>query len=86
MLRTDRDGLAHFADCARPKYIEFRIPVYDLVDGPFEVKREHNEVHFEISPEAITQPKFRNERLPMKDGVLELRFFDPDRPLNYHKQ
>ena len=86
MQRTDRDGLAHFADSARPKYIEIRIPVYDLVAGPFELKPDHNELHFEISPEAVTQPKFRNERLQLKEAILQLRFFDPDRPLNYHKQ
>ena len=84
--RTNADGVARFADVAGVRAVALRVPVYDVEDGPYDVGAGQTELTFEINGEAITQVPFKDERLAMAEGGLEMRFWNRDRVMRYRKQ
>ena len=84
--RTDSSGAAEFPAVNRPKAVMFEIPVYNFQSKPTEVNAAHNEFQFEINGEAIATVQFKSERLKMNGKALELRYWDPDKVMNYEKE
>ena len=84
--RTDQDGAALFPPVKQPKAAMFRIRVYQLEAGPFELNPAHNDFQFEIDGEAITQVRFHDERLAAEGSSLLLRYWNKDEPMRYVKQ
>lgn len=83
--RTGADGLAVLPRSGA-KTLFLRVPVYDIEAGPFRIDSNVNEFRFEINGEAITQLRFRNERLKIAENDLEMTFWKMDKPLRYRKQ
>jgi len=85
--RTDSEGVALFPPSGRPRAAAFRIRVYGFESEPFELNPAHNEFYFEINGDAITQVRFRDERLTVDGKSLVLQYWGEDRrPLRYAKQ
>ena len=84
--RTDSDGVASFQPMAKPDAVLFRIRVYRLEAGPYDVDPAHNDFTFEINAEAITQVNFKSEPLKINGGSLEMRFWDKSKAMLYRKQ
>lgn len=83
---TDSDGEAIFPEQKGVKSIAFEIRVYQFQSDPFPVKAGDNDFLFELNGEALTQVAFKGERLKMNGDVLEMRFWDKDKVMRYHKQ
>jgi hypothetical protein len=83
--RTGQDGAALFPEIRGAKSVKFVVPVYDVEAGPFPLNPEHNEFIFEINGEAITRVPFKDERLKVGDRVLEMRFWNKERPMQYRR-
>ncbi|MDP8983123.1 MAG: hypothetical protein M3O35_21320 [Acidobacteriota bacterium] len=83
---TDGDGAAIFPQAGPARAVVFRVPVYSLVWGPFDLNPAHNEFHFEVNGEAITQVRFKDERLKIIGKNLEMLFWDKNKPMLYQKQ
>ena len=83
--QTNREGAAVFPGVHAARSVAFHIPVYDVSAGPFPLDATHNDFEFVINGERITQVPFKNERLKMQNGKLELLFFDPSKPMVYRR-
>lgn len=83
--RTDEDGVAVLAAKSAIKSLALHVPVYDVEAGPFNVTDGATEFWFEINGDAITQVKFRDERLKVVSGGLEMTYWKTDKPLLYRK-
>lgn len=84
--RTDSDGMAVLEGDRPAKSIAIHIPVYDIDAGPFEVAGTDKEFWFEINGDAITQVRFKNERLAVTNGGLQMNYWRGDKPLLYRKR
>jgi hypothetical protein len=84
--KTNEAGAAVFRNAQHPSAVSFRVAVYDLQAGPFEVEPGHNEFYFEIDGNAITRVHFEEERLAIEGTGLILRYWDKDHPMRYEKQ
>ena len=83
--RTDAQGAAMFQP-TETREVRFEVPVYMYQGKPRALNSKHNDFTFEINGEAITQVPFNGERLLLKDGKLELRYWKKDRPIVYTKE
>ena len=83
---TNGDGTAIFPEARSARAVVLRVPVYSLVWGPFELNPAHNDFHFEVNGEAITQVRFKDERVGIAGKNLELRFWDKDKVMLYERQ
>lgn len=83
---TDNDGVAIYPSATARKNVVFRIPVYQFQSEPLPLNESHNSFVFEINGEAITTVPFKAERLAIRDGNLELRYWDRDHVMVYRKQ
>lgn len=83
MERTSEEGVARFENGGRE--VLFRIPVYDLEAGPFAVAAPQNRFEFEINGAAITTVRFKDEKLRIKGGALEMLFWSRDKPMVYER-
>jgi hypothetical protein len=84
--RTDSEGVALFEPAGGVKSVQFQIRVYHLDAGPYPLNPAHDEFQFEINGEAITRVPFKGERLKIKGKTLEMRYWDPDKVMNYEKR
>ena len=84
--RTADDGCAVFPTLRQARRAAFHVPVYDVDAGPFDLDPKHDSFYFEINGEAITEVRFRDEKLAIEDGALIMRRFDPEHPMRYEKQ
>jgi hypothetical protein len=84
--KTTGEGAALFARHGQPRAVMFRIPVYRVEAGPFDLDPAHNDFYFEINGEAITQVRFQDERLAIQGSSLMLRYWNKDQPMRYVKQ
>jgi hypothetical protein len=84
--RTSDEGLASFRVKGSPLSVSIHVPVYDVEAGPFEIAPGANDVWLEINGDAITQLQFRNERLRLVNGALEMTYWKGGKPLVYKKQ
>jgi hypothetical protein len=84
--KTDEDGLAELPRNRAAKSLSIHVPVYDLDAGPFEINGNTGEFWFEINGRAITELRFRDERLKVTQDALEMTFWKADKPLRYRKQ
>jgi len=84
--RTDSDGVALFPRSGLPREVTISVRVYHLEAGPYQVDPQQNDFTFEINGAAITSVPFENERLIINRRVLEMRYWDPSRVMNYRKQ
>lgn len=83
--RTDRQGVAVFEESGGAKSIEVRVPVYDMLGGPFALSGA-GEYWVEVNVDAITQVPFKGEKLKVTERGLEMRFWNPNRPIVYRRQ
>jgi hypothetical protein len=83
---TGGDGAAIFPEARSARSVVLSVPVYSLKWGPFDVNPAHNDFYFEINGEAITQVRFKDERLKIDGKTLDLRFWDRDKPMLYERQ
>ncbi len=83
--RTNGEGSAIFA-AREGRSVLLRVPVYGVEEGPFEINPAHNDFNFEINGEAITQVRFRDERLVIEGKDLVLRYWNADKPMRYVRQ
>ena len=81
--RTDQQGVAVFLRSLKVQNIRFHIRVYDFESDSFPVEASKNEYQFEINGEAITQVKFKDERLEIDDKCLKMLFWRSDKPMRY---
>jgi hypothetical protein len=81
--RTGPDGAAQFETDKLPRAAAFRVNVYDLEAGPFELNSAHRDFYFEINGDAITRVPFEDERLAIDGNNLLMRYFDKDTPMRY---
>jgi hypothetical protein len=84
--RTSQEGLAEFEIQGSVQSVSIHVPVYDVDAGPFEIAPGNHDVWLEINGEAITRLQFKDERLRIVEGALELTYFKGDKPLLYQKQ
>ncbi|MDZ4802348.1 MAG: hypothetical protein SGI92_29665 [Bryobacteraceae bacterium] len=84
--KTGSDGLAVLEGGSPARFVMIHVPVYDIDAGPFEVAVTDSEFWFEINGDAITQLRFRNERLKSADAGLQMTFWRGDKPLLYSKR
>ena len=84
--RTSQEGLAEFEMKGSIQSVSIHVPVYDVDAGPFEIAPGNHDVWLEINGEAITKLQFKDERLRIVDGALEMTYFKGDKPLRYQKQ
>jgi hypothetical protein len=84
--KTTADGAALFPATKQPRAVMFRVPVYSVEAGPFELNPAHNDFYFEINGDAITQVRFQDERLAIEGSSLILRFWNKDQPMRYLRQ
>jgi len=84
--RTDSDGAAMF-NVRSPRSVVFRVRVYQFESEPIPLAKDHNEFHFEINGDVITEVRFRGERLAAAGAgkVLMLRYWG-EPPMKYSKQ
>lgn len=83
--QTDQTGTTHLDPNPQAKAIWFEVRVYQLEDGPHRLQPGKMAYTFEINGESILTPKFVNERLRIRNGNLELGYFNPDQPLVYRR-
>ncbi len=74
--------MARFPEVRSARSLVIRVPVYN-VEFPIELNPAHND--FEINGAAITQVRFKEERLRIDGKTLELRFWDKDKAMRYVK-
>ena len=86
LQKTSAEGVAMFPEPGAAKSIMLRVPVYHVEAGPYPLEPAHNDYVFEINGEAITQVRFKDERLKINGKDLELRYWDPDRAMRYERQ
>jgi hypothetical protein len=84
--RTGQDGVAEFLINTAAKSVSLHVPVYDVDGGTFELTEGAYEIWYEINGDAITTLRFKDERLKLTNGALELMYFKGDKPLRYRKQ
>jgi hypothetical protein len=82
--RTTGEGVVFFGEAKQPREAFFSVRVYGVEAGPFPLNPAHNEFHFEIDGEAITQTHFKNERLKIEGKTLILH--PGDDPMRYERQ
>jgi uncharacterized protein len=83
--RTRDEGTALF-ESREGRSVVLRVPVYSFEAGPFDINPAHNDFSFEINGEAITQVRFRDERLAIDGKDLILRYWNADKPARYVKE
>jgi hypothetical protein len=83
--RTTHEGEVYFGEAQQPREAFFEVRVYGVRAGPIPLNPAHNEFHFEINGEAITQTPFKNERLKIDGKALILKRGD-DAPMRYERQ
>jgi hypothetical protein len=83
---TTSDGSAIFDPTHKPKSVVFRVRVYQLEAGPFELNPAHDDFYFEINGNAITQVRFEDERLTIEGKELIMRYWSQDHPMRYQRQ
>lgn len=81
--RTDEQGTFTTPERRRPQRLRFHVPVYNVTSEPIAVTETHNRFTIEINGAAITQVPFKDEKLKIDGGALELRYWNPDQPLRY---
>ena len=84
--RTSSEGYAEFSGGGRARSVSIHVPVYDVQAGPFSIDAAQNEFWFEINGPAITDMKFRDERLRRAGDSLEMRSSKFGLSLKFHKQ
>jgi hypothetical protein len=83
---TGADGSAHFTPEKPPRAVAFRIDVYNLEAGPFELNPAHQDFYFEVNGDEITRVHFENERLAIDGKDLLMRYWNKDEPMRYARQ
>lgn len=83
--RTTAEGVVWFGEALKPREAFFSIRVYGLEAGPFPLNEAHNEFHFEINGEVITETHFKDERLKI-DGKSLVLTREGDPPMRYERQ
>jgi hypothetical protein len=83
---TGADGAAHFTPEKPPRGVAFRIDVYNLTAGPFELNPAHQDFYFEVNGDEITRVHFENERLVIDGKDLLMRYWTRDEPMRYARQ
>jgi hypothetical protein len=84
--RTSEEGLAEFELKGPVKSVSVHVPVYDVDAGPFDIAPGSNDIWLEINGDAITNLPFKDERLKLVNGALELTYWKGDKPLRYEKR
>lgn len=84
--RTDRDGMALFPGASQPKSVVIRVAVYNKDSGVVALNPAHTDFTFEINGDAIATVPFHGEALKIKDGTLEMLYWDKTKPMVYRKQ
>lgn len=83
--RTDSAGIALFEESDHIKAAQFEVRVYSFQSDPIPLNPAHNDFSFEINGDAITQVRFKNERLAIDKGALLLKYWGGDREMRYTK-
>jgi hypothetical protein len=83
---TGADGSAHFPAEKPPRAVAFRIRVYGVEAGPFEIDPAHQDFYFEINGDDIMRVHFENERLAIDGKDLLMRYWNKDEPMRYARQ
>jgi hypothetical protein len=82
---TRQDGAAVFPGVRAARSLKLHVPVYEVDGGPFELDPSNNEFTIEINGGAITQVRFKDERLKVSGDSLEMRFWNKDRVMIYRR-
>lgn len=84
--RTNLDGEAYFDLESGWKSVGFEIRVYNHESGFTALDTEASDFEFAVNGRAIMEMRFEGDVLEVKEGYLELRKFDPDKPHKFRKQ
>jgi hypothetical protein len=83
---TSREGLAEFPSVKGKREISLRVRVYQVDMGPLPLNPAQSDFYFEINGKAITEFRFKNQRVAVNGETLELRMGESGQPVRYRKQ
>ena len=83
--RTNMDGEVYFDIDSGWKSVGFEVSVYNHESGFTPLDPKSSDFEFEVNGRAIMEMRFEGEVLTIKEGYLELRKFDPDKPQKFRK-
>ena len=83
--RTAQNGNA-YVNASEVRSIKFEIPVLNYESATFPTKPGENEFEFVLNPDVIQQSSFKNERVAIQNGALEMRRFDREHAFVYRRQ